>query len=67
MRLDQCLAVFITETQREDGTPATVEFYRYTVGKLVRYLESNYSNLALVDLSPHTPFEFAKEVPDKWM
>lgn len=40
MRLDQFLAVFITETQREDGTPATVEFDRYTVGMLVRYLES---------------------------
>ena len=57
----------MTETQREDGTPATVEFYRYTVGKLVRYLESRYLNLALVDLSPHTPVEIAKEVADKWM
>ena len=67
MRLDQVLAVFITETQRGDGTPATVEFYRYTVGKLVRYLELRYSNLALVDLSPHTSVEIAKEVADKWM
>ena len=53
MFLIQSLTLFLTDKKLDDCSSSTLDFYRYTVGKLVGYMGEKYGEIGVEDLQEH--------------
>ena len=53
MFLIQSLTLFLTDKKLDDCSSSTLDFYGYTVGKLVGYMGEKYGEIGVEDLQEH--------------